>query len=55
MNNTIKASLLALTTVGFLLLNKTTRDVVTNVVKKCQLIKLNKSNVKFKPEQISFC
>ncbi len=55
MNNNIKAGIVALSTIGFILLNKTTREFVTGLVKNCKLLKKVNDDRKFKPEQISFC
>lgn len=55
MNNTIKAGLIAISTIGFILLNKNTREVVRGLFKNCELFKNIKDNRKFKPEQMSFC
>lgn len=55
MNNTIKAGLVAVTTIGFILLNKSTREFVRGMVKNCELLKNGRYSRKLKPEQISFC
>lgn len=55
MNNTIKAGLVVLSTVGFLLLNKNTREIVRGLFKNCNLLRNIKDPRRLKPEQISFC
>jgi hypothetical protein len=58
MNNTIKTGLtglIALSTIGIILLNKNTRELVKGLFKNCELLKNIKDNRKLKPEQISFC